>query len=79
MALALGGGLNELLSPYFEAERAPLEKVCVLFERVEQDEGIFCERERGPAVSLFLVLRRTIDVPIREYSPAGSYTLSNSG
>lgn len=41
MALALEG-LKELLSPYFEAERAPLEKVCILFERVEQDEGILC-------------------------------------
>ena len=43
MALVVGA-LRELLSPYFEAERAPLEKVCVLFERVEQDEGIFCRK-----------------------------------
>jgi hypothetical protein len=43
--------MNGLLAPYFEAERTALEQVCVLFERVEQDEGILCEQERECSVS----------------------------
>lgn len=41
-----------VFSPYFEAECTTLEKVCVLFQRIEQDERILCEQgQAGRSVS----------------------------